>query len=128
MQDIIFQENWPIDLAKNKLITELPYLGKQYKISFDLLITKLDFSSSDFLSIIHFTLGQDVSVYGDRTPGVWVYKDKALTVASAVNGNRNFAFNTAPPNIINENVWHKVQLSQTLLDGKVNFHNKIYYY
>ena len=116
MQDITFQENWPIDLAKNKLITELPYIGKQYKISFDLLISKFD--AEVYQSIIHFGLGGNAEAYGDRAPAVWVHKDKYLHVTSSINGNLNLYYNVQSVPLV-ENKWFKVQISQTLIDGKV---------
>merc|ERR1712034_223769 len=82
VDDINFQLSWPIDITRNKVIAELPYIGKQYKISFEVLISKFEFSQ-DYLNIIHFTLGQDAAVYGDRVPAVWIYKDKVFHISSA---------------------------------------------
>ena len=105
-------------MAKNQLITELPYIGKQYNISFDLLITKFD--TTEYQSVLRLTLGGNINAYGDRAPAVWVHKDKYLHVTSSINGNKNLWYNVQNVPLV-ENKWYKIEISQTLMDGKVNF-------
>eukprot|EP00091_Calanus_sinicus_P019245 TRINITY_DN474_c0_g1_i18.p1 TRINITY_DN474_c0_g1~~TRINITY_DN474_c0_g1_i18.p1 ORF type:complete len:187 (-),score=26.30 TRINITY_DN474_c0_g1_i18:82-582(-) len=114
MKSISFEKNWPFDIVKNQLITELPYIGNQYDISFDLLISKYD--TAVYQTIIHFGLGGD-SAYGDRAPAVWVHKDKYLHVTSSINDNLNHFYNVQSMPIV-ENKWFSVKISQTLVDGK----------
>ena len=91
MKNITFQKKLPIKLANKKLITKLPYIGKQYKVSFDLLITKFD--TTEYQSVLRLTLGGNIEAYGDRAPAVWVHKDKYLHVSSFINGNKNLWYN-----------------------------------
>ena len=114
MQEIIFIRSWPFDMVKNNLIAELPYIGKEYKISFELLIT--EFASAPYETVIHFGLGGNVEKYGDRAPAVWLNKDKYLHIASSISGNRNHYYNTQVN--LEENKWIKIELSQTLTGGK----------
>ena len=115
MQETIFKRNWPFDLKKNNLVTELPYIGKEYKISFDLFVTK--FGAEDYQSVIHFTTSGNAEKYGDRTPGVWMCKTKKLHISSALNGNVNNFYDD--PTVQEEQKWINVEISQTLMDNKV---------
>ena len=48
-------------------------------------------------SILHATTGKDNHAYGDRTPGIWFHsKTTKLLICSAVNGNKNYCFTSAP--------------------------------
>ena len=57
-------------IQRNNLVTKLDFLGKEYKLSFHIFITKLD---SGVMNILHLTIGGDSSKYGDRTPLVSLY-------------------------------------------------------
>ena len=54
---------------------------------------------------------------GDRTPGVWITKDKKFGIASAINGVANSY--KEYPTVLEENKWILVEISQTLVEGKV---------
>ena len=112
-------------MAKNQLITELPYIGKQYNISFDLLITKFD--TTEYQSVLRLTLGGNIKAYGDRAPAVWVHKDKYLHVSSSINGNNNLWYNVKSVPLF-EKIWYTVKISQNLVKGKVNVAHKKYTY
>ena len=122
MREIIFIRNWPFDLVKNNLIAELPYIGKEYKISFEILITK--FGSDPYQSVLHFGLGGNAEKYGDRAPAVWMTKDKYLLVASSISGNKNHYYISQMD--LKENKWIKIELSQTLTDGKAGIQDYIF--
>ena len=92
----------------------LDYIGKEYKISFEVFVTK--FGADAYHSVIHFTLGGDASQYGDRTPAVWIGNTKTMHIASAISGNLNAYWNFPG---IQEQKWTKVEISQKLVDGKV---------
>ena len=103
---------------KNNLIAELPYLGKEYKISFELLITEFPSSSSsdNYFSVIHVGLGGDAGKYGDRTPALWLNKAKFLHITSSISGNLNHYYNTQVD--LDKDKWIKIELAQTLTGGK----------
>ena len=71
----------------NNLVTTLPFIGKEYKISFDLFVSKFHVCGY-YRSIIHFTTGINYGMYGDITPEIWVNRKK-LHIVSPVNGNHN---------------------------------------
>ena len=71
----------------NNLVTTLLFIGKEYKISFDLLVSKFQVSGY-YRSIIHFTTGINHGKHGDRTPGIWIISNK-LHSASPLNENHN---------------------------------------
>ena len=105
----------PFALTKNNLITELPFLGKEYQLTFELKVTK--FGADDYQSVIHLTAtGVNCCNMGDRTPGVWITKDQKIGIASAVNGGH---FWKVYPTVLEENKWILIEISQTLVEGKV---------
>eukprot|EP00091_Calanus_sinicus_P012101 TRINITY_DN2742_c0_g1_i2.p1 TRINITY_DN2742_c0_g1~~TRINITY_DN2742_c0_g1_i2.p1 ORF type:complete len:262 (-),score=44.39 TRINITY_DN2742_c0_g1_i2:443-1228(-) len=94
----------------------MDYIGKEYKISFEVFITKT--GADAFHSVIHFTIGGNADQYGDRTPAVWITNTRTMVIASAVSGNLNTNWNFAG---IPEQKWIKVEISQTLVEGKYMF-------
>ena len=103
-------------LKKNHLVTELPYIGKEYRVGFELMLT--NYGTSGFNNVIHLTLGGDAGGYGDRSPACWVGSDKKMHCASAIDGNANGGWYSHEP-ILELNKWIRVEVSQTLVDGKV---------
>jgi hypothetical protein len=51
-----------LNLEKNNLITELPFLGKEYKPLFEVKVFK--FGADEYQSVIHLTIGGK-GVYGE---------------------------------------------------------------
>ena len=86
---------------------QVPFLGKEFSISFELFINNL--TTVPWESVIHLTTDGNIGKMGDRIPGVWVNKDKQFHVVFAINGedNRHKAVGTAE-----ENKWIKVEISQ----------------
>jgi len=106
-------------IEKSKLVTTLPSIGKEYRISFDLLVAKHTSGNVWWRNVIHFTTGGNDGTYGFRTPGVWIFKTNKLHVSSALNGNHNAYFDF--PKQVEEGKWIKMQISQTLIDNKYIF-------
>jgi len=111
-----------IDIKKNQQIAENPYIGKEYDVSFELLITK--FGTEPFQSVIHLTLGENHGRNGDRIPAVWVTDKKKLCIASAVSGDVN-KHDYVPATELEADKWIKVQISQKLVDGKYMYDVKV---
>ena len=78
-----------------------------------------NFGADAYQSVIHLTIGGNAESYGDRTPGVWITNTKLFCIASAVSGNLNHYQTLAAP-VLEENKWTKVEISQTLIEGKVS--------
>ena len=104
-----------MDIKKSNLVTTLPYIAEEYKISFDLFVTK--HITDTWQSVIHFTAGGNVGKYGDRIPGIWINKNKKLYIMSALNGIPHKTYNF--PKVLEEGKWINVEISQTLVDNKV---------
>ena len=71
----------------------------------------------DYRSVLHFTTGNNIGMYGDRVPGLWLEKDNSLLIASAINGDPNYFRSTSKP--IQVNKWHSVEIEQGLQGEKV---------
>ena len=86
---------------------QVPFLGKEFSISFELFINKL--KTVPWESIIHLTTDGNIGKMGERIPGVWVKDGKQLFVAFAISGedNRHKAVVA-----LEENKWIKVEISQ----------------
>ena len=104
-----------MDIKKSNLVTTLPYIAEEYKILFDLFVTK--HITDTWQSLIHFTTGGNHGKYGDRIPGLWINKNKKLYIMSAVNWNPTHIYNF--PKVLEEGKWINVEVSQTLVDNKV---------
>ena len=100
--------------TKNNKIAELPFLGKEYIVMFEMFINKI----TSHESILHIGLGANAEAYGDRNPAFFTdgrNKVQDLHVASSVSG-RNNNWSNHPMEL---NKWIRVMVSQTLRDGKV---------
>ena len=67
-------------------------------------------------SVLHFTVDGNNDNYGDRTPGIWLYDGKILSVSAAINGNKNEhkELSTVVPG-----KWYSIEISQKMKGGKV---------
>ena len=101
-------------MTKNKQIIELPYLGKEYSVSFELFMNKMP--TANYQSVIQLTTGKDCCGMGDRSPGVWVMNSKELLVTAAISGNGN-THKMFPG--MEENKWYKIEINQRKGNGKV---------
>ena len=93
---------------KGKLYEEfqVPFLGKEFVISFELFINKL--AGAHWQSVIHLTTDGNNAKLGDRIPGIWIMRSKQLVVIFALNGENAWKDVGA----VEENKWIKVQISQ----------------
>ena len=94
---------------------EIPYIGKEFLISFELFINSI--TEEEWQNVIHITTGGNSDKMGDRIPGVWVTDKKDLHVSFAVNGQANFFKNVGK---VEANKAIKVEISQkATADNKV---------
>ena len=91
-KEVGFKETWEFIPTKNKKLTELHFLGKEYTVMFEMIINKI---TSTYDSVLHIGLGGNAGVYGDRIPAFFIKNTKELHLASSINGNKNFW--VAPP-------------------------------
>ena len=77
-------------LVKNRIFSQLPRVGKQWYLSFDVKPTGTIRSSSN---IVHATIGKDSERFGDRIPAVWFRPGRTeLSICSAVNDQKNYCW------------------------------------
>ena len=106
------------ELSQNQLLTTLPKMTKEWKVSFQVKPT--DYSFSGYANVIHLTiggkgLGGNAKV-GDRTPIVWIHKTHGVVISSALNGKASYSkkFASFPP--VGE--WTTIEVSQSLVGTK----------
>ena len=94
-------------LKKNKLLTRISKLNKEWRVSFEVNPTSYKPKVS---SVLHMTAGGKGSKAGDQTPAVWIHKRKGIMVAAYVNGKKGFlkTFKGLP----NSGEWIKMEISQ----------------
>ena len=74
-------------IKRGKLLTTIPLLKKEWKVSFD-------FKANNFVGLsqlLHMTVDGKGDKYGDRTPAIWTHPSKGVLVSSAVRGNPRFS-------------------------------------
>ena len=103
-------------ISQNNSIGVLPYLGKTFAISFQLVIHTLGTKSGDYNNIFHFSTGGDKEIYGDRTPAIWIFEGRTFQLSSAINGNANFHQNLTDFDFKTE-TWYNFEFSQILNDN-----------
>ena len=93
---------------RDKLYEEfqVPFLGKEFVVSFELFINKL--AGDHWQNVIHVTTDGNNAKMGDRIPGVWILGGRYLAVISAINGTNEWK----NVGTVEENKWIKVDISQ----------------
>merc|ERR1719222_102057 len=109
--------NNEIKLEKNKQLDELPYIGKEFAVSFELFLDSYPASDVPFANVVHLTLGENMVKMGDRIPAMWIRPTKEIHVASAVSGQHSSAASYP----VESGKWVKVEINQKLVDGKYMF-------
>merc|ERR1739844_639466 len=102
--------NNEIKLEKNKKLDDLPFMEKEFSVSFELFLDNYQAAGVPYVSVLHFTMG-------NRIPAVWVMPSKQIHVTSAISGNANSLENYA----IETGKWNKIEINQKLVDGKYMF-------
>ena len=98
-------------------------IGKQYRVTFDILFEKLGAFAAccekgHSKTLLHLTAtGADFDVPGDRIPGIWVNGNKQFQVGTSINGQLQQHWETKTP--IEDNKWYSVEMTQWLVNGKV---------
>ena len=113
-------------ITRNNKIGVLKNFGMNFVMTFKLFINKLD-TDIEWANILHFTIGDDSTNYGDRIPGIWLRSGARFFVSSAINGykdyNKHMDLNVA------ENEWYNFEISQLSTDdGKVIITKYVIYF
>jgi len=118
---VVFHNAEEFTITKDKKLGELLVLHRQFIITFQLSITA---PSTAALNIIHFTIGGYNGKYGDRVPGIWVWRGSELGVRSAISGNQDYYAPYTTPDIA-LNTWHDIEVAQLAFENEVYFSFKI---
>ena len=105
------------DISKNTQLTTLPFLKREWKVSFDFKPKNLRGRGQ----IFHMTAGGKGfgagAAYGDRTPAIWVHPSRGFLVSSAVNGKCSISKYFKPLPTIGE--WTTIEVGQELVGSRI---------
>ena len=108
-------------IARNALLTTLPNITKEWRVSFD--VNPTDFRYSSYASVIHLTIGGkglgSSAKVGDRIPTIWFHKTRGVLISSALNGNA--AFNKFVKSRPPAGTWTKIEVGQRLVSSQYMF-------
>ena len=104
-------------LKKNTLLTTLPTLTKEWRVSFEFMATSY---TSTLAQVLQLTIGGKSGNIGDRTPALWIHKSKGVYVVTTLNGKANVgkSFPKRKPPL---HAWTPVELSQAKRGSKFMF-------
>ena len=104
-------------LAKGTLLTTLPTLGKEWRVTHDFKPTEY---LTTWTNSIQLTIGGFNGQYGDRIAFIHPSSPKLgkMVIVSAVNGEKSYSKSTAQPTV---GAWTTITISQTLEGGKYMF-------
>ena len=83
-----FSKNAEQEMAKDNLLTTIPSMTKEWKVSLE--VSPTDYSFSGYANVLHLTIGGkglgSTAKVGDRTPCIWIHKSRGVVISSARNG------------------------------------------
>ena len=102
------------EVAKNALLTTLPKLTTEWRLSFE--VNPTDFKYNGYASLLHLTIGGNRGQVGDRSPAIWLHKSRGVLVSSAIDGKVAYSKTVKPLPAAGE--WTKIEVSQVLVGAK----------
>ena len=104
-------------IERNEVLTNIPLLKKEWKLSFDFKATGF----SGLQQVLHMTIGGkgtgSGSKYGDRTPAIWTHSSRGFLVSSAVGGKSSYAKYFKPLPSLGE--WTSIKVAQELVGSRM---------
>ena len=97
-------------LRKNTLLTTLPTLTKEWRVSFE--FNPKSFNYNGYAQILQMTIGGKGGKVGDRTPALWIHKSKGVYIVTTLNGKANVG-KFFPTNKLPIGKWSALEISQT---------------
>ena len=108
-------------IKKNQLVTTIPLLMAQWKVSFEF---KASTFGSGLLQLLHMTIGGrgsgGKSKYGDRTPAIWTHPTRGFLISSAVNGK--FSYSRYFKKLPKTDEWINIEVGQELDLGRMIYY------
>ena len=113
-----------MEIGRDNLVTTLPYLGKEYKISLDVFLNKLpakiirgNNNGNDNRAFALFTVGEPNMKYGSRIPLV-CHNGDGLMIVTPIDGMiLRGPIGYKHPLVAGK--WYSVEISQSLVNKKV---------
>ena len=99
------------EVAKNAILTTLPKLTTEWRVSFE--VNPTDYKYTGYASLLHMTIGGNRGQVGDRSPAIWLHKTRGVLVSSAIDGKVAYSKTIKPLPAAGE--WTKIEVSQVLL-------------
>ena len=106
------------EVKPNNKVTTLPFLSKQWKVSFSLMpIDEGDW----WTNILHMTTGENRCCYGSRTPAIFVHSSVGVHIHTDISGETNqfMPKHPYPPTV---GVYTTIEITQEINEeGKMMF-------
>ena len=113
-----------MEIGRDNLVTTLPYLGKEYKISLDVFLNKLpgnipgfSYPYRHYRAFTLFTVGEPNMKYGSRIPLV-CHDGLNLLIKTPRGGDVRNAPLPYKPRLV-AGKWYSIEISQRLVNKKV---------
>ena len=75
-------------LMKRKLLSTIPTLGKQWRVSFE--VFPESFNHKGLASVLHMMTGEKANKFGKHIPAVWIHRSKAIFVSTSLGKKTTF--------------------------------------
>ena len=107
------------ELSKDSLLTTLPKMTKEWRVSFEIKPT--DYTFGGYSNVLHLTIGGkglgSSAKVGDRIPAIWIHKTRGVIVSSQRNGRA--AYTTTIKGLLPPaGKWTAIEVSQSLVGSK----------
>ena len=105
-------------MKKNSLLTTLPTLAKEWKVSFE--INPKSYNYRGYAQVLQMTIGGKNGNVGDRTPSLWIHRTRGVYIITTLDGRANVgkSFSKKKPPI---GQWTRIQISQAKQDSSYMF-------
>ena len=108
-------------IKRNQLLTTIPLLAKEWRLSLEL---KVDNFGSSFKQVLHMSIGGKgvgkFAKYGDRTPAIWTHPSRGFQISSAVRGKHSFGKYIKKLPAPGE--WVKIEIGQALESSEMIYY------
>ena len=108
----VFEQPDASPLVKGKLLTSIPVLGKQWRVSFE--VFPENFDHTGLASVLHLRTGEKGTRFGRRIPAVLIQRNKRVLVSTALGKKLIFTKRFRSkygPALRN---WTKIEVGQSL--------------
>ena len=102
------------EVDKDSLLTTLPKLTKEWRLSFE--VNPTDYKYTGYASLLHLSIGGNRGQVGDRSPAIWLHKTRGVLVSSAIDGKVAYSKTVKPLPAAGE--WTRIEVSQVLVGAK----------